>query len=228
MGILALSADERVRDVHISADTITVALMDGRSISVPLAWFPQLLDATPAQRARWEPAGGATASIGRPRRGPQHRRPAPRCACGKEAAGRRVKAARPTRLTPRFQSDAFAAAALRQIEQQQQRRVDLAQRLLVHPPDRLTYLRPRHRRDLLDYDLRQPLQPSRRRGRDLPAMVQCAQGVPACRAHVRSWRADWHPDRGSTRRKPVTSMIRLSIRVMTKSLTRKELGDFVE
>ena len=31
--------------------------MDGRSISVPLAWFPRLLDATPEQRARWEPAG---------------------------------------------------------------------------------------------------------------------------------------------------------------------------
>ena len=31
--------------------------MDGRSISVPLAWFPRLLSATPEQRARWEPAG---------------------------------------------------------------------------------------------------------------------------------------------------------------------------
>lgn len=57
MGILAPSADERVRDVRIDADTLTVALMDGRTISVPLAWFPRLLDATPAQRARWESAG---------------------------------------------------------------------------------------------------------------------------------------------------------------------------
>lgn len=57
MGILAASADERVRDVQVSADTLTVALMDGRSISVPLAWFPRLLDATPEQRAHWEPAG---------------------------------------------------------------------------------------------------------------------------------------------------------------------------
>ena len=57
MGILAPSADERVHDVKVSADTLTVALMDGRSISVPLAWFPRLLDATPEQRARWEPAG---------------------------------------------------------------------------------------------------------------------------------------------------------------------------
>jgi hypothetical protein len=57
MGILAPSADERVRDVRIDADTLTVALMDGRAISVPLAWFPRLLDATPAQRANWQPAG---------------------------------------------------------------------------------------------------------------------------------------------------------------------------
>ena len=40
MGILALSADERVRDVRVSEDTLTVDLMDGRSISVPLLWYP--------------------------------------------------------------------------------------------------------------------------------------------------------------------------------------------
>jgi hypothetical protein len=57
MGILAPSADERVRDVRVDADTLSVALMDGRTITVPLAWFPRLLDATPAERARWEPAG---------------------------------------------------------------------------------------------------------------------------------------------------------------------------
>jgi hypothetical protein len=61
MGILAPSADERVRDVQIDSDMLTVALMDGRSISVPLAWFPRLLDATPDQRARWEPAGAGCA-----------------------------------------------------------------------------------------------------------------------------------------------------------------------
>lgn len=58
MGILAPSADERVCDVQIGPDTLTVALMDGRSISVPLAWFPRLLDATPEQRAL-EPAGAS-------------------------------------------------------------------------------------------------------------------------------------------------------------------------
>jgi len=53
MGILALSADERVRDVRISEDTLTVDLMDGQTISVPLTWYPRLLDGTPKQRSNW-------------------------------------------------------------------------------------------------------------------------------------------------------------------------------
>jgi hypothetical protein len=57
MGILAPSADERVRDVRIEDETLSVALMDGRTISVPLAWFPRLMDASPTQRANWEIAG---------------------------------------------------------------------------------------------------------------------------------------------------------------------------
>ncbi|WP_229583049.1 DUF2442 domain-containing protein [Paracoccus sp. S-4012] len=32
-------------------DTLWVDLADGRSLAVPLAWFPRLLDATPAERA---------------------------------------------------------------------------------------------------------------------------------------------------------------------------------
>jgi hypothetical protein len=54
MGILALSADERVRDVRVSEDTLTVDLMDGRTISVPLVWYPRLLDGTPKQRSHWK------------------------------------------------------------------------------------------------------------------------------------------------------------------------------
>src|SRR3989304_2556438 len=51
MGILALSADERVRDVYVSEDTLTVDLMDGRTISVPLLWYPRLLSGTPKKRS---------------------------------------------------------------------------------------------------------------------------------------------------------------------------------
>ncbi len=56
--IQAKTADIRVRDVVISDDELSVALMDGRTITVPLAWYPRLADAAPAQRARWEIAGG--------------------------------------------------------------------------------------------------------------------------------------------------------------------------
>jgi hypothetical protein len=52
------SADERVLDVAFSEDALNVSLRDGRVISVPLAWYPRLLNATPAQRKNWKIAGG--------------------------------------------------------------------------------------------------------------------------------------------------------------------------
>ena len=57
MGILALTADERVADVSFSEDSLCVALRDGRKISVPLTWYPKLFHATPQQRSNWELAG---------------------------------------------------------------------------------------------------------------------------------------------------------------------------
>ncbi|MDR2875542.1 MAG: DUF2442 domain-containing protein [Methylobacillus sp.] len=58
MSILAISADERVKDVKVGEDDLVVNLMDGRAISVPLAWYPRLLNATPAQRDHWQVCGG--------------------------------------------------------------------------------------------------------------------------------------------------------------------------
>jgi hypothetical protein len=58
MASLAPSADERVRAVHCDDDHLTVDLMDGRSIVVPLAWYPRLLEASPAERANWQHASG--------------------------------------------------------------------------------------------------------------------------------------------------------------------------
>ena len=58
MGILALAADERVADVKFTKDTLSVALRDGRTITVPLAWYPRLFNATAAQRKNWRVAGG--------------------------------------------------------------------------------------------------------------------------------------------------------------------------
>lgn len=57
MGILALAADERVTDVKFTKDTLSVSLRDGRTITVPLAWYPRLFHATPAQRKNWRIAG---------------------------------------------------------------------------------------------------------------------------------------------------------------------------
>ena len=45
-------------DVSCTTHTLSVILTDGRTISVPLAWFPRLLEATPKQRAEWELIGG--------------------------------------------------------------------------------------------------------------------------------------------------------------------------
>lgn len=39
--------------VHLTADTLTVDLTDGRSIAVPLAWYPRLAHATPAELKNW-------------------------------------------------------------------------------------------------------------------------------------------------------------------------------
>jgi hypothetical protein len=51
------SSGERVRDVHCAEDTLVVDLADGRTIIVPLAWFPRLLDATHEQRSHWKVSG---------------------------------------------------------------------------------------------------------------------------------------------------------------------------
>jgi hypothetical protein len=49
---------ERVKDVHFTEDTLGVDLLDGRTIIVPLAWYPSLLHASPQQRSNWQISGG--------------------------------------------------------------------------------------------------------------------------------------------------------------------------
>ena len=51
-------AGERVKDVRFSEDSISVDLIDGRTITATLAWYPRLLHATLDQRANWRIAGG--------------------------------------------------------------------------------------------------------------------------------------------------------------------------
>jgi hypothetical protein len=44
-------------NVEVTADRLTVELVDGRSISVPIVWFPRLLRADAAALNRWELIG---------------------------------------------------------------------------------------------------------------------------------------------------------------------------
>jgi hypothetical protein len=53
----AVNVESRIAQVEVDDDTITARLVDGRVISVPLAWSWRLSDATPAQRANWELIG---------------------------------------------------------------------------------------------------------------------------------------------------------------------------
>jgi len=58
MNISARLTDERVLDVRCDEHSLIVDLMDGRTISVPLAWYPRLLRASARQRTNWEKCGG--------------------------------------------------------------------------------------------------------------------------------------------------------------------------
>jgi Protein of unknown function (DUF2442) len=49
----AVSVESRIEHVEVTDETITARLVDGRVISVPLAWSWRLCDATPAQRSNW-------------------------------------------------------------------------------------------------------------------------------------------------------------------------------
>ena len=58
MNTLAIQIEmPRARCVVVSDDTLSVDLADGRSISVPIEWFPRLLHATAEERAKWRVIG---------------------------------------------------------------------------------------------------------------------------------------------------------------------------
>jgi hypothetical protein len=51
-------SDARIKSIDVSDEMITARLVDGRIISVPLAWSWRLAAATPAQRANYEIIAG--------------------------------------------------------------------------------------------------------------------------------------------------------------------------
>ena len=58
MSTLPITADERVVSVSFTNDSLQVELKDGRSISVPLNWYPRLLRASSEERRNWQISSG--------------------------------------------------------------------------------------------------------------------------------------------------------------------------
>ena len=54
MNTLAPESGNRVKDVRFTKHAMSVDLMDGRTITVPLTWYPSLLHATATQLANWQ------------------------------------------------------------------------------------------------------------------------------------------------------------------------------
>src|SRR5262245_42356806 len=42
------------QSVQLTRDTLVVELTDGRTLSVPISWYPRLAHGTPAEQAEWQ------------------------------------------------------------------------------------------------------------------------------------------------------------------------------
>ena len=58
MSTLTSAISPRAVGVEITDDTLTISLVDGRVVSVPISWYPRLSNARPEDRAKWEFIGG--------------------------------------------------------------------------------------------------------------------------------------------------------------------------
>ena len=58
MSTLVERAEALAVTVSCTDDDLSVVLSDGRTVAVPLAWFPRLVGASAKQRADWELIGG--------------------------------------------------------------------------------------------------------------------------------------------------------------------------
>lgn len=52
-----VAAEARIKDLRVTEDAIQATLVDGREVSVPLAWSWRLSDATPEQRSHFQIIG---------------------------------------------------------------------------------------------------------------------------------------------------------------------------
>jgi|SRR5215468_3971870 len=53
----SLTAEAKAQSVNVTEDSLVVDLIDGRTITVPLAWYPRLLHAKPEHRNNWRLVG---------------------------------------------------------------------------------------------------------------------------------------------------------------------------
>ena len=54
---ISAASQPHARSVELTDDALVVHLVDGRTVTVPLEWFPRLRDATPEERADWRLIG---------------------------------------------------------------------------------------------------------------------------------------------------------------------------
>ncbi|MEG4446890.1 DUF2442 domain-containing protein [Microcoleus sp. AT9_B5] len=54
---LTLETEPLVIKVTVTDEKVIVDLVDGRSLSVPLAWYPRLLHGSPEERHNWQLLG---------------------------------------------------------------------------------------------------------------------------------------------------------------------------
>jgi uncharacterized protein YegP (UPF0339 family) len=55
--VVSSVADERIKDIGFADHELVVALTDGRTLAVPLVWYPRLLNASEEQRRDWRLIG---------------------------------------------------------------------------------------------------------------------------------------------------------------------------
>src|ERR687898_2283103 len=55
--MLTSAENERIMEVRVTDDELVVAFVDGRTLTVPLVFYPRLFHATPEQRSEWRLIG---------------------------------------------------------------------------------------------------------------------------------------------------------------------------
>lgn len=57
MTTLTLETEPLATSVAISSERLIVELADGRSLTIPIAWYPRLQQGYPVERNSWQPLG---------------------------------------------------------------------------------------------------------------------------------------------------------------------------